>query len=108
MPDVEFLPTAKDKKDPNYCSYHRWEGQFFKQCYTFQRSFSKEQKVGVIFFQEGDTSINSLPFSKHDDQGKADVMTASHCEEETERIEERLPVAVLIRIVWLKNTNVFV
>lgn len=96
MPNVEFLHAAKGLKDPKYCSYIERRG-IIEQCLTSRRIFSEEHKargppsLGVL--EEGDTSINKLPITKHDCSGKGHVRLASHHEEKTKGTMENVPKA---------------
>lgn len=47
-----------------------------------QKDFKEKHKIGEILFQERVVSINDLPFSKHNEKGKGQVMIASHAEVE--------------------------
>lgn len=47
--------------------------------------FDKKHKADKFLLQEGAVSFNDLPFLKHGDKGKVQVMTGSHDEMEIER-----------------------
>lgn len=67
----------------------------------FRRIFKNKHKTGEILFQNGDTSINSLPLVKHDDRGKRQVMVSSQREVELEELSIRFhkqSVALIARL----------
>lgn len=76
--EVEFLHIVGDQKA---------RGTSLSNATDF-----RESSIGCtreILFQEGDTSIDILPFLKNDERGKAHVMMVSHCETEVEEAEKK-------------------
>lgn len=93
--EVESLSTTEDKKHSKDCLSHRKRGYSLKQCYSFQGVFNVKHKAGEVLLQEGNTSINTLPFLKHDDRDKGHVMVASHREVGVEKVDEKILEAEL-------------
>lgn len=92
--EVEPMPIAKDLKHPKYCPHHWKRRHFFEQCYI-SKNFNNKHKARENFPQDGDTSINRLPFLKHDDRGNRQGDDGSQCKAVAEGNQEKAPEAEL-------------
>lgn len=86
-----------ERRNPNL-------SQALEQCYSFWKNYKDKHKVNETLFQDGEASINTLPFPKHDDWGKGQAMMASHCEGGTEKADEKMSEQSLILIRWLDRS----
>lgn len=79
LPEVEFFPSVRDRKDPRYYSNHR------KKWHTLGLVSLLE---GSLMKTQGKRDYISRSCSpKHNDRGRGHVMMASYCEMEIERDE---------------------
>lgn len=106
FPEVESLSTTEDMKHLKDCMYHRKRGYSLKHCYSFQRVFNDKHKAGEVLLQEDNTSINTLPFLKHDGRDKGHVMMASHREVGVEKVDEKMSEAEPDLIGWLNKIKI--
>ena len=61
LPRVERQPTAIEKKDPQYCRYHRTVDHPTKDCRSLKRIFQERIQNGELIIENNDVRRNPLP-----------------------------------------------
>lgn len=59
-------------------------GMALEQCITFRRTFDEYKTREIIFQEGGAVRLTGLPFFKHYEKYKGDVIMASHAEMDVE------------------------